>query len=45
MFSFVLATDVDVKNESLSSVQQLGVEMTVRYIALKYFPNIFLELF
>ncbi|XP_065486991.1 protein broad-minded isoform X5 [Caloenas nicobarica] len=25
------ATDVDVKNESLSSVQQLGVEMTVRY--------------
>ncbi|KAM6405295.1 protein broad-minded isoform 2-T2 [Pluvialis apricaria] len=25
------ATDADVKNESLSSVQQLGVEMTVRY--------------
>ncbi|XP_010123351.1 PREDICTED: protein broad-minded [Chlamydotis macqueenii] len=25
------ATDADVKNESLSSMQQLGVEMTVRY--------------
>ncbi|NXX17837.1 BROMI protein, partial [Podargus strigoides] len=31
IFSFVLATDANVKNESLSSVQQLGVEMTVRY--------------
>uniref|UniRef100_A0A672TKX8 Protein broad-minded n=1 Tax=Strigops habroptila TaxID=2489341 RepID=A0A672TKX8_STRHB len=31
IFSFVSAMDADVKNESLSSVQQLGVEMTVRY--------------
>uniref|UniRef100_A0A8B9FFS5 Protein broad-minded n=1 Tax=Amazona collaria TaxID=241587 RepID=A0A8B9FFS5_9PSIT len=31
IFSFVLAMDAGVKNESLSSVQQLGVEMTVRY--------------
>uniref|UniRef100_A0A8C5T021 Protein broad-minded n=1 Tax=Malurus cyaneus samueli TaxID=2593467 RepID=A0A8C5T021_9PASS len=31
LFSFVLAMDADVKKENLSSVQQLGVEMTVRY--------------
>lgn len=34
--------DADVKSESLSSVQQLGVEMTVRYMVLKYFPSVFL---
>lgn len=30
------------KTESLSSVQQLGVEMTVRYVVLKYFPSVFI---
>lgn len=34
--------DADVKKENLSSVQQLGVEMTVRYMVLKYFPRVFL---
>lgn len=35
--------DADVKKERLSSVQLLGVEMTVRYMVLKYFPSVFLE--
>ncbi|CAI9164142.1 unnamed protein product [Rangifer tarandus platyrhynchus] len=33
------ATDANVKNENLSSVQQLGVKMTVRYIIGKYLPR------
>ncbi|KAB1275546.1 Protein broad-minded [Camelus dromedarius] len=37
------AIDANVKNESLSSVQQLGIKMTVRYIIGKYLPCAFLK--
>ena len=40
-----LATDADVKNESLSLVQQLGVHMTVRYVTGKGRSRVFLEFF